>query len=139
MSLFARIASLHPLIVTAALIGAFIAVTQRPDLVVARLALPLVMIAWTLGVYVTARQATSPAPLDRYPKFARIVFALALIGLAGASLGQPYAVEPIWYLFGAIHGVGMLAWLWVVGDALIKAETGKPWLAGSRPASAIVF
>lgn len=140
MSFAARVATLHPIIVSALWLVP-LASAAEPDLA------PFVIFAWLPiwfiwipCIYVTMRNATTPPPQKRFPLFAITIFALGIGGwIAGMVLrmSQPSDIitwpSPVEWVTSFSFGIGLFASFWVTADAFVKAETGKPWLADLDP------
>ncbi|HVK82445.1 MAG TPA: hypothetical protein VM915_17740 [Verrucomicrobiae bacterium] len=98
------------------------------------------ILGWPLCLYVTSRELTQPPPQKRYPMFAKAAFALAILGsIVGTIFQPPLYFEPthnletyVFFSATTAFGFGALTSFWVTADALLKAETGKPWIANPK-------
>ena len=132
MNIWQRVAALPPIVVTAAYLTAIAGL-----LTVNGLAVHLIVLGWPLCLYITARQRTEPPPQKRYPLVAKIAFATAITGSVIGTIFQPPKYSPPahdfqTYIFAFAAGafaIGAIGSFWVAADALLKAETGKPWIA----------
>lgn len=97
----------------------------------------LVILGWPISLYIAAREATTPAPQQRYPALAVTMFSIAIIGNIAAVSQSPFELSIledgtpsyVFFLTAAAVGVGLLASFWLAADALVKAETGRTWSA----------
>lgn len=137
MSIFRQVVTLPPIVVTSAYLGAIAASATLHIHTV-----HLIMLAWPLCLYVTARQLTQPPPQKRYPLFAKIALAAAIAGGLIIGFQPPIYLEPahnletsVFFSATAAFSLGALTSFWVTADALLKAETGKPWIANPKTTS----
>ncbi|HRO02199.1 MAG TPA: hypothetical protein PLS69_01135 [Terricaulis sp.] len=135
MSFAARVASLHPLIISGLFIAGIAAAVAQVNWAPV-LAFLLLWYVWTPCVYIAMRNATNPAPQVRHPVFAILIFAMAIGGAMAVLilprlglLDSASSRSPAPILIGVAIGFGTLASFWVTADALVKAETGRSALA----------